>query len=201
MDALPAILIFVRHPPLAVGVGSPRPPGHDRRDDPVLRLLTPPLGIVAMTACAVAGVPMVPDPAAAPPHDDPAAHRDHPVRPRALDRPLLPRLLVPTGCDGARRVTRIDHAAVCPRHHAGDLGPHAPRFAVHPRMVVPQQLPAPAAAAPRAGGTGRGTSGGEGSGGAPPRPSGPRARSDAPAAHEPEDAFRSVSTVARARGS
>ena len=46
--------------PLAVAVGiHPVHLGVIRGDDAVLRPLTPPLGMVAMTACAVAGVPMM----------------------------------------------------------------------------------------------------------------------------------------------
>jgi TRAP-type transport system large permease protein len=61
MDALPAILIFVPiiHP-LAVAVGiHPVHLGVIVVMTQSFGLLTPPLGMVAMTACAVAGVPMV----------------------------------------------------------------------------------------------------------------------------------------------
>lgn len=61
MDALPAILIFVPiiHP-LAVAVGiHPVHLGVIVVMTQSFGLLTPPLGMVAMTACAVAGVPMI----------------------------------------------------------------------------------------------------------------------------------------------
>jgi TRAP-type C4-dicarboxylate transport system permease large subunit len=61
MDALPAILIFVPiiHP-LAVAVGiHPVHLGVIVVMTQSFGLLTPPLGMVAMTACAVAGVPMM----------------------------------------------------------------------------------------------------------------------------------------------
>jgi tripartite ATP-independent transporter DctM subunit len=61
MDALPAILIFVPiiHP-LAVDVGiHPVHLGVVVVMTQSFGLLTPPLGMVAMTACAVAGVPMM----------------------------------------------------------------------------------------------------------------------------------------------
>ncbi len=61
MDALPAILIFVPiiHP-LAVGVGiHPVHLGVIVVMTQSFGLLTPPLGMVAMTACAVGGVPMM----------------------------------------------------------------------------------------------------------------------------------------------
>ncbi len=61
MDALPAILIFVPiiHP-LAVEVGiHPVHLGVIVVMTQSFGLLTPPLGMCAMTACAVAGVPMM----------------------------------------------------------------------------------------------------------------------------------------------
>ena len=61
MDALPAILIFVPiiHP-LAVAVGiHPVHLGVIVVMTQSFGLLTPPLGMVAMTACAVGGVPMM----------------------------------------------------------------------------------------------------------------------------------------------
>jgi tripartite ATP-independent transporter DctM subunit len=61
MDALPAILIFVPiiHP-LAVAVGiHPVHLGVIVVMTQSFGLLTPPLGMVAMTACAVAGMPMI----------------------------------------------------------------------------------------------------------------------------------------------
>jgi tripartite ATP-independent transporter DctM subunit len=60
LDALPAILIFapIIHP-VAVGVGiHPVHLGVTVVMNQAFGLLTPPLGLVAMTSCAVAGVPM-----------------------------------------------------------------------------------------------------------------------------------------------
>ena len=88
LDALPAILIFapIIHP-VALGVGiHPVHLGVVVVMNQAFGLLTPPLGLAAMTSCAVAGVLDDEHPEALAHHDDPDIDRGDPVLVHALDR-------------------------------------------------------------------------------------------------------------------